>query len=61
MRQKHAPFLAIDLIAIAVLIGMGLWLQSINGKDGIVDEFFAPFPLGVTGAIAAVLFEKAWA
>jgi hypothetical protein len=40
---------------IAGLMALGLWLEGINGKHGFVDEWLAPFPLGVSGGILLCL------
>jgi hypothetical protein len=39
------------------LMTVGFWLESINGKHGIVDEWLTPLPLGLSGC-AIVLFER---
>jgi hypothetical protein len=44
-----------DLTAIAGFMAVGLWLETVGGKHGYVDEFFAPIPLAATGCIYAVL------
>jgi hypothetical protein len=43
-----------DLTAIAGFMAVGLWLETVGGKHGFVDEFFAPIPLAATGCIYAV-------
>jgi hypothetical protein len=45
---------------IAALMGLGLWFETINGKHGVVDEWLAPFPLGISGGIFLCL-ERALA
>jgi hypothetical protein len=40
-----------NVLFIAALMAIGLWLETINGKDGFIDEWLAPFPLGVSGGI----------
>jgi hypothetical protein len=42
---------AIDFMFLAGLMALGLWLETINGKHGVFDEWLAPFPLGVSGGI----------
>jgi hypothetical protein len=42
---------ATDFLFIAGLMALGLWLETINGKHGFVDEWLAPFPLGISGVI----------
>jgi hypothetical protein len=42
---------AINIAFIAGLIAVGWWLEPINGKRGFVDEWLAPFPLGISGGI----------
>jgi hypothetical protein len=44
----------------AAFVGLGLWLESVNGKHGFSDELLTPFPLGLAGA-ALALIEEAWA
>lgn len=44
-----------DLTAIAGFIAVGMWLETVGGKHGFVDEFIAPIPLAATGCIYAVL------
>jgi hypothetical protein len=44
-----------DLTAIAGFMAVGLWLETVGGKHGFADEFFAPIPLAATGCIYAVL------
>jgi hypothetical protein len=39
----------IDLLTIAGLGILGLWLEPINGKQGFIDELLAPAPLAVVG------------
>jgi len=43
-----------DLTAIAGFMAVGMWLETVGGKHGFVDEFFAPIPLAATGCIYAV-------
>ncbi len=43
------------LILIAGFAAVGLWLEGINGKHGLVDEFFAPAPFGCLGLAFVVL------
>lgn len=45
----------IDLLIIAWLGILGLWLESINGKQGFFDEFLAPAPLAVVGCFMIAL------
>jgi hypothetical protein len=49
----------IDIVLIAALMGVGFWLESINGKHGFFDELLTPFPMGLLGMI--VLVERSWA
>ena len=44
-----------DLTAIAGFMAVGLWLDTVGGKHGFADEFFAPIPLAATGCIYPVL------
>jgi hypothetical protein len=50
-----APINPFDLTAIAGFMAVGLWLETVGGKHGFADEFFAPIPLAATGCIYAVL------
>lgn len=45
----------IDLLIIAWLGILGLWLKSINGKQGFFDEFLAPAPLAAVGCFMIAL------
>jgi hypothetical protein len=52
------PFLieyATDAVFLAALMALGLWLEGINGKHGVFDEWLAPVPLGVSGGILLCL------
>ncbi|HEY8033745.1 MAG TPA: hypothetical protein VIF02_15580 [Methylocella sp.] len=40
-----------DLMALAGFMAVGLWLETVGGKHGIADEFFAPIPLAATGCV----------
>jgi hypothetical protein len=48
----------IDVIFIAALMGLGWWLESINGVHCFADELFTPLPLGFGGGVYLV-FERA--
>jgi hypothetical protein len=39
----------IDVTFIAALMGLGWWLESINGTHGVFDELLTPLPLGFGG------------
>ena len=45
----------IDLLIIAWLGILGLWLESINGKQGFIDELLAPGPLAAVGCFIVAL------
>lgn len=45
----------IDLLTIAGLGTLGLWLETINGKQGLVDEFLTPAPLAAVGCFFTAL------
>jgi hypothetical protein len=45
----------IDLLIIAWLGILGLWLESINGKQGFIDELLAPAPLAAVGCFVIAL------
>lgn len=42
------------------LMILGLWLEGINGKHGIIDEFLTPLPLGLAG-LGAIFLERSMA
>ena len=44
---------------IAAMMIVGFWLEGINGKNGLLDHFLTPFPLGITAMI--VLVERSFA
>jgi hypothetical protein len=50
----------IDVLFVAGLMGVGLWLESINGKRGFVDELLTPWPLGIGGMFWVLLIGGAW-
>lgn len=55
---NHAPFLTectINAIFVVGLMILGSWLEGINGKHGIVDEFLTPLPLGLAGLFTVFL------
>jgi hypothetical protein len=48
-----------DLMALAGFMAVGLWLETVGGKHGIADDFFAPIPLTAPAAFtkrSGVLF-----
>lgn len=47
------------LFVLALMI-LGIWLEGINGKHGIIDEFLTPLPLGLAG-FTAVFLERSMA
>jgi hypothetical protein len=40
-----------DLVALAGFMAVGLWLDTVGGKHGLADKFFAPIPLAATGCV----------
>jgi hypothetical protein len=46
---------SIDLLIISWLGILGLWLESINGKQGFLDELLAPAPLAAVGGFVIAL------
>jgi hypothetical protein len=50
--------LSVDCWFIGSLMIVGAWLEGINGKHGLLDEFLTPLPLGVMGML--VLAERAF-
>jgi hypothetical protein len=51
--------LVIGFAFVSGLMVLGRWLETINGKHGIMDEFLTPLPLGVAGML--VLLERSFA
>ncbi len=53
--------IAVGLSALFILSLMilGVWLEEINGKHGLLDEFLTPLPLGIVGML--MLAERAFA
>jgi hypothetical protein len=51
--------LASSIIFISGLMIVGAWLEGINGKHGILDEFLTPLPLAIAGMI--VIAERTFA
>lgn len=45
----------IDLLTVAGLGLLGLWLETINGKRGFADELLSPAPLAAAGCIYEAL------
>lgn len=45
----------IDLLTIAGFGILGLWLESINGKQGIIDDLLAPALLAAAGCLFTAL------
>lgn len=43
--------LAVDMVFICALMALGTWLETINGKNGIVDEWLTWAPMGASGVI----------
>lgn len=50
--------LACDVGYVTVLMCLGAWLETVGEMTGVVDRYFTPFPLGVTG-LGIVFFD--WA
>jgi hypothetical protein len=48
--------LGFDALFILALMILGVWLEDINGKHGLFDEFLTPLPLGIAGML--VLAER---
>jgi hypothetical protein len=49
-------------VSVAFVLGLmvlGSWLEKINGKHGLFDEFLTPLPLGIAGML--VIAERAFA
>jgi hypothetical protein len=49
---------ATDFGFVTGLMMVGAWLESTGGKDGWVDEWLTPLPLGLSGIIVCI--ERAW-
>ncbi|MGC2223131.1 MAG: hypothetical protein WA624_12575 [Methylocella sp.] len=45
----------IDLLTIAEFGILGFWLESINGKQGFIDDLLAPAPLAAVGCFVMAL------
>jgi hypothetical protein len=54
------PALTRDAMTIVSLVMLGAWLQTINGKHGLFDELLTPVPLGLGGAMLALLERVPW-
>ncbi len=48
---------AVDSLTVIALAIIGLWLEGVGGKHGLMDELLAPIPLGL-GGVMLVLFER---
>jgi hypothetical protein len=49
----------IDLLTIAGFGILGFWLESINGKQGFIDDLLAPAPLAAAGCFVTALEKLA--
>lgn len=49
---------AVDGLFVLGCIGVGCWLEGINGIDGLMDKILTPFPLGI-GSLSIVFLERA--
>ncbi len=47
----------VDPLTIAAFAAVGLWLESIGDKHGLIDELLAPLPLGL-GGLLLVFIER---
>jgi hypothetical protein len=50
----------IDVLFVAGLMGVGLWLENTNGKHGLIDELLTPWPMGI-GGMCVLLIEGGFA
>jgi hypothetical protein len=50
-----------DIGVVLAFMGLGWWLEGINGKHGMADELLTWLPMGIGGSGMMVLFERAWA
>jgi hypothetical protein len=48
----------VSVAFVFALMVLGAWLETINGKHGLFDEFLTPLPLGIAGML--VLAERAF-
>jgi hypothetical protein len=55
-----AALVPFDIAVVLVFCLVGGWLESINGKHGLIDELFAPLPFGLAG-LGLVFLERAGA
>jgi hypothetical protein len=56
---REMGFLMIsNIVFIVSLMILGMWLETINGKNGLFDELLTPWPLGIGGGVYLV-FERA--
>ena len=49
----------VSVAFVFALMLLGSWLEGINGKHGLFDEFLTPLPLGIAGML--VVAERAFA
>ncbi|MCI0601134.1 MAG: hypothetical protein L0Y50_00700 [Beijerinckiaceae bacterium] len=45
----------IDLLTIAGLASLGLWLEGIGCKHGFLDELFTPIPMALAGLLCGLM------
>jgi hypothetical protein len=50
--------LVVSVAFVLCLMLLGSWLETINGRNGLFDEFLTPLPLGIAGML--VLAERAF-
>ncbi len=55
-----AALVPFDIAVVLVFCLVGGWLESINGKHGLIDELLAPLPFGLAG-LGLVFLERAGA
>jgi len=44
----------IDLLTVVGLATVGLWLEGIGCKHGVLDQLFTPIPLALAGLLCAL-------
>lgn len=47
--------LAIDIVSVCVLMGLGAWLETLGGKRDLLDQLFTPLPMGLSGLALAFM------
>ncbi len=48
-----------NFVFVTGMMLLGSWLEGINGKHGLFDEFLTPLPMGLSG-MGVVFIERLW-